>query len=152
MRKPARGAALIDHPASYCSAPIKTECHHSDIVETDARTPPSWNLPFGNQADVFLMPGATLPLPSATLRFRDARSCKQSPNISGAARPSGGRTRIEFLSHFQTQEQINGEFRKRSSRGHARKAIPVAAVISCTRHRDGRGNQSEQGRGGVACL
>lgn len=54
MRKPERGAALIDRLASYCSAPIKTECHHSDIVETSAPAQSSWNLTFGNQADVFI--------------------------------------------------------------------------------------------------
>jgi len=54
MRKPERGAALIDHLAGYCSAPIKTECHHSDIMETREVVQSSWNLTFGNLADVFI--------------------------------------------------------------------------------------------------
>lgn len=54
MRKPERGAALIDHLASYRPAPVKTECHHSGTMETSAPPQSSSNLAFGNLADVFM--------------------------------------------------------------------------------------------------
>lgn len=106
MRKPERGAALIDHLASYRPAPVKTGCHHSGIMKTSASPKSSWIQAFGNPAGVFV--DARINLVAAERGLVLARHA--IPRATGLmpAGPSGNQTRTEFPSHFKPQEQMNG--------------------------------------------